>query len=103
MIVLHHPSQRSKTPTTADEIPSRLTEISFNAAFLTELNTIVLAKEEAERGLFRFGRFGRLDRRFAALNMHVIDGEEFMNRLDPLTKLNAHPSMPCATEVAPSV
>ena len=89
MVVLLHPSRRPEVPTTADGIWQRLTEIGFASTFFTELHGIVLANEEAERGLFAVGR---LERRLRGLNMHVIENEELMAQLSAHSRLNTDPS-----------
>jgi NTE family protein len=89
MVVLLHPSRRPEVPTTADGIWQRLTEIGFTSTFLTELHGIVLAKQEAERGLFAVGG---LERRLRNLNMHVIENEELMAQLSAHSRLNTDPS-----------
>jgi NTE family protein len=89
MVVLLHPSRRPDVPTTANEIWQRLTEISFASAFFTELHGIVLAKQEAERGLFARGR---LERKLRRLNMHLIENEELMAQLSAHSRLNTRPS-----------
>lgn len=87
MVVLLHAYPRAGTPSTADEIFDRLTEIGFSAAFLTELQALALARREARRGLFAFGR---LERRLRNLNVHLVDSQEFMSRLHGHSKLNTH-------------
>jgi NTE family protein len=89
MVVLLHPSRRPDLPGTADEIWQRLTEISFTSAFFTELNGLVLAKQEAERALFGFGA---LERKLRALNLHVIENEQLMAQLSVYSKLNVQPA-----------
>ena len=89
MVVLLHPSRRPDVPTTADGIWQRLTEISFASTFFTELHGIVLAKQEAGRGLFAVGR---LERKLRRLNMHLIENEELMAQLSAHSRLNTDPS-----------
>lgn len=89
MVVLLHPHSRPDVPTSADDIWHRLTEMGFSSTFFTELQGLALAKREAERGLFAFGR---LERRLRQLNMHVIDSQELMSQLDTHSKLNTHPA-----------
>ena len=55
----------------------------------TELHGIALAKREAERGLFRYGR---LERKLQRLNMHLIHAEELMSHLSAHSRLNTHPA-----------
>lgn len=85
LIVAVNPRRRQDAPTTADEIRQRLTEISFNAAAASELEGIALAKQEAERDRWSLGR---LDRKLRRLNLHMIDAEDYMTRLDVSSRLN---------------
>jgi NTE family protein len=87
MVVLLHSARHAATPTTVNEIHSRLTEISFNAAISTELQAIALAKHEAQQSLFAFGR---LERRLRKLNIHSIASKELMGQLSTLSKLNTY-------------
>lgn len=85
MVVLLHGNPQPGVPSTANEICERLTEIGFSAALFTELQGIALAKREAQRSWFAFGR---LERRLRNLNVHLVDSREFMSRLNGLSKLN---------------
>lgn len=85
MVVLLHANPQPEVPTSASAILSRLTEIGFTAALSTELQGIALAKREAQKGLFAFGR---LERRLRNLNIHMIDDQDFMSRLSGHSKLN---------------
>jgi len=85
LIVAVNPRRRQEIPSNAEEIRHRLIEINFNAAAVSELEGIALAKQEAERGLFALGR---LERRLRRLNLHMIDAEDFMNRLSVTSRLN---------------
>ncbi|MET0164478.1 MAG: patatin-like phospholipase family protein [Vicinamibacterales bacterium] len=87
--VLLHPCRWPDEPTTATEISQRLTEISFGAAFFSELQGIALAQREARRSLLAWGH---LERRLRRLNLHVIDAPELMGTLDTISKLNAQAS-----------
>ncbi len=87
--VLLHPCRWPDEPTTAGEISQRLTEISFGAAFFSELQGIALAQREAQGSLFALGR---LERRLRRLSFHVIDAPELMGTLDSISKLNAQAS-----------
>jgi NTE family protein len=84
--VLLHPCSWPDAPTTASEISQRLTEISFGAAFFSELQGIALAQRAARRSLFAWGH---LERRLRKLNLHVIAAPELMGTLDTISKLNA--------------
>ena len=87
--VLLHPCSWPEAPTTASEISQRLTEISFGAAFFSELQGIALAQREARRSLLGWGH---LERRLRKLNLHVIAAPELMGTLDTISKLNAQAS-----------
>lgn len=89
LVVLLNPVRRSHTPATADAIFDRMTEISFTSAFFAELQGIAMAKQEAEDGKFSFGS---LERRLKRLKMHLIDSQELMSELEPLSKLDTHAS-----------
>jgi len=89
LVVLLNPIRRSHTPATADAIFDRMTEISFTSAFYAELQGIAMAKQEAEDGKFSFGS---LERRLKRLKMHLIDSQELMSELEPLSKLDTHAS-----------
>jgi NTE family protein len=87
MVVLLHSYPLPDTPVSATDISSRLTEIGFGSALNTELQGIALARREARRGLFAFGR---LERRLRHLNIHMVDAKEFMSRLSTRSKLNTY-------------
>lgn len=87
VVVLLDSLPRSEPPSTAAEIRNRVTEIGFNSALHAELQSIALAKREARRSLFSFGR---MERRLRQLNMHVIESREFMSRLSGTSKLNTY-------------
>lgn len=89
IVVLLHPQPSNEVPTTADAIWHRLTEMGFSSTFYTELQGLMLAKREAQHGLFAFGR---LERRLRRLNLHMIESQELMSQLGTHSKLNAHPS-----------
>jgi NTE family protein len=78
LIVLLLPLQRPWTPTTADAIRSRLTEIHFNTTFLTEMRELALGRRRALRS---WPLRGRLERRLAGLNLHMIATDEKVSQL----------------------
>ena len=88
MIVLLQPCRREHVPATADEIWQRSAEIGFAAAFFAELDGVVRAKREAERGRFALGR---IERKLRALNLHVIAKDELMTQLGPHSRFNVQP------------
>lgn len=89
MVILLHPYPRPEIPVTADEIAHRLTEMGFSSTFFTELQGLALAKREAQRSWLSFGR---LERRLKKLNLHLVDAQEIMSRLNVHSKLNVQPA-----------
>jgi NTE family protein len=86
VIVLLLPLMRPQTPTTADAIRSRLTEIHFNTTFLTEMRDLALSRRAASAGTAWL--HGRLERRLLELNMHMIETDENVNQLNVEKSLN---------------
>ncbi len=85
VIVLLLPRQRPGTPTIADGIRSRLTEIHFNTTFLTEMRNLALGRRAASRfSLLR----GRLEQRLLGLNLHMIETDEKVSELGVEKTLN---------------
>ncbi|MES2935891.1 MAG: patatin-like phospholipase family protein [Pseudomonadota bacterium] len=89
IVVLLQPHPRLETPTSAEHIAQRLTEMGFSSTFFTELQGLALAKHEAERSYFAFGR---LERRLRRLNMHMIESPDLMSQLGQHSKLNSQPA-----------
>ncbi|MFZ6676636.1 patatin-like phospholipase family protein [Undibacterium sp. Tian12W] len=84
--ILLHAQPRAQVPTSSNEIWQRLTEMGFSSTFHTELQGLLLAKREADRGWLTWGR---LERRLRKLNLHVIAAPELMSQLSSHSKLNA--------------
>jgi NTE family protein len=85
VIVLLLPLLRAGTPTSADAIRSRLTEIHFNTTFLREARALALLRRQARRsGLLR----GRLERRLLALRPHLIETEDAVSQLELEKSMN---------------
>jgi NTE family protein len=78
VLVLLQPARRPAVPVIADDIWSRLTEMNFTAALHAELEGIALAKREAERSRFSFGR---LERKLRRLNLHRICAPDALSKL----------------------
>ncbi len=79
------PLWRPATPTTADAIRSRLTEIHFNTTFLTEMRDLALSVRAARRPtLLR----GRLEQRLLQLNLHMIETDENVSQLNVEKTMN---------------
>ena len=86
LLVLLAPRDFGETPTAADEIRRRATEIGFSAAFLREMQTLADASAAARARRLRLGG----DARLAAARWHAIDGETVLDRLAPESRLIAH-------------
>jgi NTE family protein len=86
-VVFLHSMPHDGIPVTADAIHGRIAEIGFGSSISAELQAIALARREAKRGMFAFGR---LERRLRNLHIHSIESREFMSRLSTLSKLNTH-------------
>jgi NTE family protein len=85
LVVVLNPQGNDDVPATADAIGERLSQISFSSTLSAELQAIALAKAEAERSRFSFGR---LDRKLRRLNIHVIDSAQYMAGLAPASRYN---------------
>ncbi|MGQ0593921.1 MAG: patatin-like phospholipase family protein [Gammaproteobacteria bacterium] len=85
VIVMLHPLQRPVTPSTAQAIWERMTEMAFNATFLREMRAIGELKAHASKSLIAFGA---IERRFRRLRCHLIEGEELMAGLTPSSRFN---------------
>ncbi|BBB64924.1 alpha/beta hydrolase [Undibacterium sp. YM2] len=84
--ILLHAQPRAQIPSSASEIWHRLTEMGFSSTFHTELQGLLLAKREADRGWLTWGK---LERRLRKLNLHVIAAPELMSQLSSHSKMNA--------------
>ena len=85
VIVQLLPLWRPATPTTAEAIRSRLTEIHFNTTFLTEMRDLALSLRAARRPtLLR----GRLEQRLLQLNLHMIETDENVSQLSVEKTMN---------------
>ena len=77
VLVLLQPARRPAVPVIADDIWARVTELSFTSALHAELEGIALAKREAERSPFSFGR---LERRLRRLRLHRICAPDALSK-----------------------
>ena len=84
LIVRLQPESRAGIPRTVEEISSRFNEISFSSTLHSEIQGIALAKREAERRSFAFGR---LERRLRRLNLHAIGPTASVALMDPASRL----------------
>jgi NTE family protein len=85
VIVLLLPLLRAGTPTSADAIRSRLTEIHFNTTCLRELRALALMRRQARRSVLLRGR---LERRVLALRPHLIETEDKVSQLELEKSMN---------------
>lgn len=86
LVVMLQPLARLDPPTSAQAIRSRLTEFQFNSSFLREMRSIALAKQAIDR---QWLTLGRLERRFARLNFHLIETDDLLARISVDKALNA--------------
>jgi NTE family protein len=70
-----NPMHRETTPRTADDVASRVSEISFNAPLLAELRSLGLAKRLSGGGLVALGLRGRV----RALRLHLLASDGALN------------------------
>jgi NTE family protein len=85
LVVVLNPQGSEEVPSTAEAIGVRLSQISFSSTLSAALQAIALAKAEAERLPFSFGR---LDRKLRRLNVHLIDSAQYMAKLAPESRYN---------------
>jgi NTE family protein len=85
VIVMLHPLQRDKTPTSAKAIWEHMSEIAFNTAFMREMHSIAQLKHQAEQ----LWGFGPVERRIKRLKLHLIEGEDSLSELSHLSRFNA--------------
>jgi len=84
LIVRLQPESRAGVPRTVEEISTRFNEISFSSTLHSEIQGIALAKREAERRSFTFGR---LERRLRRLNLHAIGPSASVALMDVASRL----------------
>jgi NTE family protein len=87
LLVLLSPLKREGTPTTVDEIESRIAELAFSANFMREMRMFVHAAEFSSP---TFVTWGRLERRLQKMRFHMIDASELVSLQRTETKLLAH-------------
>lgn len=86
LVVMLQPLGRADPPTSAQAIRSRLTEFQFNASFLREMRGIALARQAIDR---QWLPLGRLERRLARLDFHLIETDDLLAQLSVDKALNA--------------
>ncbi len=86
LVVMLQPLARPDSPTSAQAIRNRLTEFQFNSSFLREMRSIALAVQAIRRQRLSLGR---MERRFASLNFHLIETDDLLARMSLDKTLNA--------------
>ena len=86
MVVRLQPMQREELPTSADAIRARMVDFQFNAAFLREMRSVALAKQELEKEWLPLGKLGR---RLKRLNFHLIEADDLIGKMRVEKSLNA--------------
>ena len=85
VVVLLNAAAGAEVPSSAEAIRERFAQVSFGSTLASELQSLALAKAEADRA--RFG-VGRVDRRLRRLELHILDAAESTGDLEPLSRLN---------------
>jgi NTE family protein len=86
LVVMLQPLARLDSPTSAQAIRNRLTEFQFNSSFLREMRSIALAVQAIGKQRLSLGR---MERRFASLNFHLIETDDLLARMSLDKALNA--------------
>ena len=86
LVVMLQPLARPDSPTSAQAIRNRLTEFQFNSSFLREMRSIALAVQAISKQRLSLGR---MERRFASLNFHLIEIDDMLARMSMDKALNA--------------
>jgi NTE family protein len=87
LLVLLSPLKREGTPSTVEEIESRIVDLAFSANFMREMRMFVHAAEFSRP---TFLTWGRLERRLQKMRFHMIDASELVSLQRSETKLLAH-------------
>jgi NTE family protein len=87
VVLLQAQEQREQdAPSSANDIWHRLSEMGFSSCYLTEMDGLLAAKQQAQRACFGFGRF---ERRLRALKIHQIELPQAIEQLAPHSKMYA--------------
>ena len=85
VIVAMHPHCRQIAPSSAAEIASRVSEISFTSAFFAEFQGVLTAQRTARR---QWLPIGSMVRRLRRLRLHVIDGGDLTARIPAASRMD---------------
>ena len=87
LVIIHiNPLRREELPRTAQEIASRINEISFNAALLQELRGIHFVNRLLDEGLLPPDRMKRN-------HVHSVSDDALMNQLGVVTKMTPNKAL----------
>ena len=87
LLVLLSPLQRDDAPRTVKEIDERITELSFNATFMREMQTFARATEFSD---LSSDTNGRLELKLRSMRFHMIDVRNLASLERTETKALAH-------------
>ena len=88
IIVMLHPLERPDTPTTAEEIQQRTSELSFSTAFLREMRAIAFSKKYIESDWLPSGY---LEKRMKKTNIHIIEDQALSSQYNLRSRYNTLP------------
>lgn len=86
MIVHINPLRRIKTPKNAEDIMSRMNEISFNDSLLKELRAIAFVKKLLDQDMLK----KQYQDQFTNVLVHSLRSDQLMRKLNVASKLNAN-------------
>ena len=86
-LVLLSPVHREGTPSTVEEIESRIVELAFSANIMREMRMFAHATEFSSPS---FMTVGRLERRLQTMRFHMVDSSDVASLQRTDTKLLAH-------------
>jgi NTE family protein len=87
LLVLLNPLQREDTPSTVQEIETRILELAFSANFMREMRMFAMAMEFAIPSLLTMGR---LERRLQGMRFHMIDSSKLASLQRTETQMLAY-------------
>ena len=87
LLVLLNPLQREATPSTVQEIDTRILELAFSASFMREMRMFAMAAQLARPALLTIGG---LERRLQSMRFHMIDSSRVAGLQRTETQLLAY-------------
>lgn len=89
VIVLLQPLEIEETPTTAEAIQQRTSDLGFNAAFLREMRAISFSKKLINKSWMPTGK---LESRMDNINIHLIENQALASQYTARSRYNTLPS-----------